>query len=138
MRLLILLSLFFFMACEKQPTSITAQHEFYKCTVRVDLKWNETLTDMQRNKILEKFSMDSSSIENIERRYGIAINKHNELLHFSVFQDNHVCLDNKYERVEFVLNKYLKPLKNAPTYTIYKQPLLENEFDGLSVYPPKY
>jgi len=133
MKILFLVVFLFLTACDEK-------YEFFKCTVRVDLKWDSSLTYKQRNNVLEKFAnLNAMSGDEV---FGMTLNSHDTIIHFYVGDRDYKCPSkfekNKYKDVEKVLNKYLQPIKNSPQYTIYKKPLLENEFEGLKLYENKY
>jgi hypothetical protein len=141
MKVLFLVVFLFLTSCDNKLSQKTDNnHEFFKCTVRVDFIWDKHLTFNQMNNVLTEFSRQNA--KGGDEIFGMTFNNHYSLIHFYVGGMDYECPPtfekNKYKDVEKVLSKYLKPIQNSPIYIIYKKPLLENEFEGLEIYENKY
>ena len=122
MKTVLLVFLLLLTACEKQSFEADMREdEFYKCHVRVDLVWDNGLTYIQRNQLLDKFN--KRVFNGGGGFFSMTLNNHDELIHFYVGDMDYRCPpkfeENKYRDVKKVLDKYLKPMVNSPKYEIY-------------------
>jgi len=133
MRLILLSTLLLFTACQQKPTVQKNLEEVYPCTVRVNMKWKEELIRKQRDNVILEYNRETIINDNAKHHYSYGLNRNDELIHFLLKDKNGNNCQDKYERIQLSLDKYLKPLKNAPIYTIYRKTLKKDEFDGLDV-----
>ena len=128
---LLVLIIFVVNGCTQDKSNNFDNKDGYNCIVRVELDWKDTFSRYERDNLIRKFADDGLFKSNGKDLIGFILNNDDKLMHIDYTNDTK-CIQ-KYKETQRILDTYLKPLANSPTYTIVKKSLKRDEFNDLNV-----